>query len=55
MSRTFRRPSQKTNMGLFKLKVVRDGTRTRVSKSCENNGGCGYCLGNRTHKNKKNE
>lgn len=50
MSRTFRKPSHK----LFKgLKKVRDGSRTRASHSCENNGGCPYCEQNRLYKHNK--
>ena len=52
MSRTVRKPSHKIKQ--FKgLKKVRDGSRTRVSHSCENNGGCPYCERNRMHKHDK--
>ena len=52
MSRTFRKPSTNGNMlKKFKnLKKVKDGTPTRVSHSCENNGQCPYCKGNRLYK-----
>lgn len=53
MSRTFRRPSTNKFMGLSKLKKVKDGTRTKPSHMCENNGGCSYCKSNRLHKHKK--
>jgi hypothetical protein len=53
MSRTFRRPSQNRWMGFKNLKKVKDGTPTKVSHFCENNGGCPYCEGNRLHKHKK--
>lgn len=49
MSRTYRKPS-KMHKG---VKKVRDGTRTKTSHSCENNGGCPYCESNRLHKNRK--
>ena len=49
MSRTVRKPSHKITK--FKgFKKVRDGSRTRVSHSCENHGGCPYCERNRFHK-----
>ena len=55
MSRTFRKPSTNGNMlKKFKnLKKVKDGTPTRVSHSCENNGQCPYCKGNRLYKHNK--
>lgn len=34
---------------------VKDGSRTRFDKSCENNGGCSWCLGNRRYKFLKNK
>ena len=40
-------------MRLSKFKKVKDGTRTKPSRMCENNGGCPYCENNRLHKNKK--
>ncbi len=49
MSRTFRKPT-KMNKG---IKKVRDGTPTRASHSCENNGGCPYCENNRLHSSRK--
>lgn len=49
MSRTFRKPSK-----MYKgVKKVKDGTRTKPSHSCENNGGCPYCESNRLHKHRK--
>lgn len=53
MSRTFRKPSQNKWMGLSKFKKVKDGTRTKPSHYCENNGGCPYCENNRLHKHNK--
>ena len=55
MSRTFRKPSTNRNMlKRFKnVKKVKDGTSTRVSHFCENNGGCPYCEGNRLYKHNK--
>ena len=51
MSRTFRKPPE---MKMYKgVKKVKDGTPTRVSHSCENNGGCPYCEGNRLHKHRR--
>lgn len=44
MSRTFRNGS-----ALWKYKRVRDGRRTRVDKSCENNGYCPWCYKNRMY------
>lgn len=35
------------------VKKVKDGTSTRVSHFCENNGGCPYCEGNRLYKHNK--
>ena len=35
--------------------LVRDGTPTHYSASCENNGGCPKCEGNRLHKHKRSE
>ena len=32
---------------------VRDGTPQHYSKSCENNGGCPYCEGNKFHSTNK--
>ena len=32
---------------------VRDGTPQHASGSCNNHGGCPYCLSNKMHKNKK--
>lgn len=50
MSRTFRRPSHR----LFKTKEkVKDGTPTRIVHSCENNGSCPWCEGNRMYKHDK--
>lgn len=50
MSRTFRRPSHR----LYDTKEkVKDGTSTRDSHRCENNGSCPWCKGNRLHKHKK--
>lgn len=52
MSRTVRKPSHKIKK--YKgLKKVRDGSRTRVSHSCENNGGCSYCTQNRLYQQLK--
>ena len=45
MSRTFRKPSHKLYDS--KVKKVKDNSRTRVSGSCENNGGCPYCEENK--------
>jgi len=53
MSRTFRRPTQNKWMGLGHLKKVKDGTRTKTSRGCENNQGCPYCENNRLHKHHK--
>ena len=53
MSRTFRRPSQNKWMGVSHLKKVKDGTRTKPTHSCANNGGCGWCEGNRLYKHRK--
>ena len=50
MSRTFRKPSHRLN---YKTKKVRDGSRTHIAASCERNGGCPYCEGNRNYKHKK--
>lgn len=52
MSRTFRKPSHKLYDS--KVKKVKDNSRTRVSGSCENNGGCPYCEGNRKYNYMKN-
>ena len=52
MSRTFRKPSHKLHDS--NIKKVRDNSRTRVLGSCENNGGCPYCEGNRKHNYIKN-
>lgn len=49
MSRTFRNPS-KIEKG---VKKVKDGTPTRYSHQCENNGTCAYCRSNRLHKSNK--
>ena len=52
MSRTFRKPSHRLKK--FRgLKRVKDGSDTRNSHSCENNGGCPYCENNRPHKHRK--
>jgi hypothetical protein len=49
MSRTFRKPSK-----MYKeLEKVRDGTPTKSSHKCENNGDCPYCKSTRLHKNNK--
>lgn len=40
-------------MGLSKFKKVKDGTRTKASKGCENNGGCPYCENNKLHRHHK--
>ena len=53
MARTYRKPSTNRFMGLSHLKVVRDGTPTKVHPSCENNHGCPYCESNRLHKHNK--
>ena len=53
MSRTFRTKSPKIKVETLKNKKVKDGTRTRVSHSCENNGSCPYCQSNRQHSTKK--
>ncbi len=37
------------------IKKVKDGTPTKASHSCENNGGCPYCESNRLHSTRKNE
>ena len=50
MSRTIRKASHRLN---YETKVVRDGSRTHVDGSCERNGGCPWCLGNRMHKHNK--
>ena len=50
MSRTIRKASHRLNYG---TKIVRDGSRTHVSGSCERNGGCPWCLGNRMYKHNK--
>lgn len=44
MSRTFRNGS-----AIWNYKRVRDGRRTRVDKSCENNGYCPWCYKNRMY------
>ena len=50
MSRTFRKASHRLNYDTTKVK---DGSRTHASGSCERNGGCPYCEGNRLHKHRK--
>lgn len=50
MSRTKRKGSR-----LYNYENVKDGSRTRFDKFCENNGGCSWCLGNRQHKFLKNK
>lgn len=50
MGKTVRKGSK-----LKDFKEVRDGSRTRCSRSCENNGGCSYCEGNRRHNYLKNK
>ena len=50
MSRTFRNGSK-----LWRFKKVRDGRRTRVDKSCENNGDCPWCYKNRMYNFLKNK
>jgi hypothetical protein len=52
MSRTFRKPSHKLYDS--SVKKVKDNSRTRVSGSCENNGGCPYCEGNKKYNYMKN-
>ena len=37
------------------VKRVKDGTPTKATHSCENNGGCPYCESNRLHSTRKNE
>ena len=53
MSRTFRKPSQHKWMRVRHLKKVKDGTPSKPSHSCENNGGCKWCEGNRLYKHRK--
>lgn len=52
MSRTFRNVSKQMAKYYSKNKV-RDGTPTRVDKSCQNNGSCPHCKANRLYKNLK--
>lgn len=52
MSRTWRKPSHRIKK-YKKLKQVRDGSRTRVSHFCECNGGCPWCLSDRTYHSTK--
>ena len=55
MSRTFRkqRPEMRLGESLAHKRTkngnVRDGTQTHFSPSCEHNGGCPWCTGNRLH------
>lgn len=59
MSRTTRnkRPQMRLGRSLSHLQykdgLVRDGTPTHSSGSCQHGGGCPYCINNRTHKNKR--
>lgn len=54
MSRTFRRTSSyRLKKGEKYSKKLRDGSYTKAVYSCENNGTCPYCMGNRLYKNKK--
>ena len=53
MSRTYRKPSTSRNMNFKGVKKVKDGTPTRVSKFCENNGKCPWCRRNRLYKYNK--
>lgn len=49
MSRTFRK-----FLKIYReMNKVRDGTPTKYSHSCENNGSCYYCKSNRLYKNNK--
>ena len=52
MSRTFRTVSHRLK-SFFGKDKVKDGSRTRCARSCENNGGCPYCESNRLHKHRK--
>ncbi len=52
MSRTIRKVSHRMKSFYGKDKV-RDGSFTHDSKSCQNNGGCPWCEGNRLHKHNK--
>lgn len=38
-----------------KLKVSRKRGAKRFASHCKNNGTCGWCLGNRTHKHKRKQ
>ena len=58
MSRTWRNKRPKFKRGetpVNKDGKFRDGSPQHYAKSCENHGGCPHCLGNRTHKHKKQE
>ena len=52
MSRTFRKVSHRMK-SFYEKDKVRDGSRTRCARSCENNGGCAYCESDRLHKHNK--
>ena len=55
MSRTFRKASKSHAKSTKKFidSSVRDGSWTRHSKSCENNGVCDYCENNRKFSTEK--
>ena len=58
MGKTFRNTSQMNKSDYFfnkrnKNGKIRDGTPTKYSGSCENNGGCPYCEDNRRHSERK--
>jgi len=52
MSNTTRRVSHRLKK-FYGTDKVRDGSATRHFHSCENHGGCSYCLDNRMHKHLK--
>ncbi len=53
MSRTYRKTPTKLKKWYGGVEKVKDNSRTKVAGSCENNGGCPYCEGNRLHKHNK--
>jgi len=60
MSRTYRNMRPKVPASLiekrqYKSGMLRDGTPQHIDASCENNGGCPWCEGNRTHKHRRHE
>ncbi len=60
MSRTKRNLRPKMKLGQLSNKQywdkkVSDGNPQHSSKSCNNNGGCPYCDGNKLHKHKRNK